>query len=259
MRITNNPILARISGLQSLATIECIGTNQMGSKIMRNDSLATLDGLASLQTLTMSLEIRFNPLLRNLDGLRNVQGVASTPEANNAVDCGPHGCYKGFYVTDNDKLANITGLRSLQTVYGPLTIQRNSALCVETGLAANFTLRGIAVSLTDNASPSVCATRTSITCDPTCSTCTGSSPTECVSCNGSGDNVLDGGRCVPVCQALRNCPVTSSSAALPSVATQSAIAPAVTQTPLAPSSTQPPSCVASTATSFIPVTVTPPP
>jgi hypothetical protein len=131
LRITNNPKLANVNGLQSLALIA--GSLFCGLEISNNDLLRGLDGLAALDTLwgfNLFLAIRDNASLTNVNGLSSLTLLSQRPRVD---------------VTNNPSLLQCCGLykiveHSYQNPGGStgelVDVSGNGAACTEQEILA---------------------------------------------------------------------------------------------------------------------------
>jgi len=98
-----NPRLKSLYGLHNVDTIQAV----FWARIVGNDSLINLDGLASLKYVN-ELDIEENPLLEDLDGL------------NNLIES------DGIGIVRNENLTSINGLSNLRVVNSGFTIKSNN-------------------------------------------------------------------------------------------------------------------------------------
>lgn len=133
--ITENDSLTTIGNLPSLKHIP--GTVM----IIHNKSLKNLNGLDSLKTMEgqeASMNIRFNESLENIDGLSSLETTGD------------------MIITDNPKLTDLDGLKSLRVMYTNtqtnLTIRNNAMLGNIDGLSKLVYMGGgsIVISMTNN-------------------------------------------------------------------------------------------------------------
>ena len=146
LSITGNQSLKSLVGLDNLEEVQSVW-------IGGNDSLATLNGLGSLQACHENLNIGFsneygiygNPMLTNLSALSELTSVGNTiwVSHNNSLESlyGLHhvDSLYSLYIADNDSLLSLDGLDNLSIVgdaYGSglVTILRNNSLGSLSGL-----------------------------------------------------------------------------------------------------------------------------
>ena len=108
--IKQNPLLTNLDGLSGLTSI-----NGM-LEIEENSSLTNVDGLHNLKTVTQRIGFSRNPSLQNIDGLSNIQSFT------------PDNALRNVFISDNDALTNLNGLRNLQFVWQNLQVSGNALL-----------------------------------------------------------------------------------------------------------------------------------
>ena len=126
-----------LESLQSLDVVDCEALTNITAlstltqtgrvRFERNDSLANLNGLESLEQLTGSLTLTRSPLLNNIDALGSMTEVG---ELN---------------LDDLDSLTGLSGLAALHTVHGNVYIHNNDALQTLDGLSSLHTAEYVSI------------------------------------------------------------------------------------------------------------------
>ncbi|SFZ94336.1 Por secretion system C-terminal sorting domain-containing protein [Flaviramulus basaltis] len=128
--------ITNLQGLNGLISVGTSGAENITFRITKNDNLQNLSGLEGLTTLigNINITISFNPALTSLQGLNNVTTIITTPSSFGLDDY--------FIINDNENLASLEGLNSLQTLYSHLRFQNLPALADISALSNLVSITG---------------------------------------------------------------------------------------------------------------------
>jgi hypothetical protein len=131
--VDGNPILTDLDGLSSLTSL------RMDLELHRNDALVDITGLGSLKELGGRFYCRFNARLASLEGLQNITRALSVGVEGNPLLTSVDGLrglreVAGLYLESNPMLTSFDGLEALVFVQDVLWLFGNSNVTTLAGL-----------------------------------------------------------------------------------------------------------------------------